>query len=100
MRCSEVIEMTFCAKVAADVVGVSMIIAMHARVVVHVDAPYSARRLYILGESDTQFRIQDQKKKGGVEGRACTIGTQLTSPEANSAEKKYWKLKKTIGPEM
>ncbi len=51
--------MTFCAKVAADVVGVSMIIAMHARVVVHVDAPYSARRLYIL----------EKKKRGsGGEG--------------------------------
>jgi hypothetical protein len=36
--------MTFCAKVAADVVGTSMIIAMHARVVVAVDAPYRARR--------------------------------------------------------
>jgi len=36
--------MTFCAKVAADVVGISKIIAMHARVVVHVDAPYRARR--------------------------------------------------------
>ena len=36
--------MTFCAKIAADVVGISMIIAMHPRVVVHVDAPYRARR--------------------------------------------------------
>jgi hypothetical protein len=36
--------MTFCAKVAAVVVGRSMIIARHARVVVDVDAPYRARR--------------------------------------------------------
>lgn len=38
------IEIIFWAKVAADVVGASMIIARHARVVVHVDAPYRARR--------------------------------------------------------
>jgi hypothetical protein len=37
-------EMTFCAKVAADVVGASINIARHARVVVDVDAPYKARR--------------------------------------------------------
>jgi hypothetical protein len=45
--------MTICAMVAADVVGVSMTVATHASVVVHVDAPYSARRPYIPGESET-----------------------------------------------
>ena len=50
--------------VAADVVGVTMMVARHARVVVQVDAPYSARRAYILGESetmiyDTQRRVWD-----------------------------------------
>jgi len=44
--------MAFCAMVAADVVGVSMMAAMHARVVVAVDAPYSTRRAYIPCESE------------------------------------------------
>jgi hypothetical protein len=93
-----VIEMTFCAKVAADVVGTSKIIAMHARVVVQVDAPYKARRPYIPGESDTRFRI---RKKNGVVGRATIDSArQLTSPEAISTEDKYWELKKTTGSEM
>jgi hypothetical protein len=39
--------------VAADVVGVLMTVARHARVVVEVDAPYNARRAYIPGESET-----------------------------------------------
>ncbi len=68
-----------------------MIIAMHARVVVAVDAPYSARRLYIPGESGTQFIIHEN-----VRG-ACTVDTQLTSPEANDTEDKHRKLKKTTG---
>lgn len=77
--------MTICAMVAADVVGVSMTVTMHARVVVHVDAPYSARRPYMLGESETSFTIH---KEG-----TYTINTELTSPEATSADDKNWKLK-------
>jgi len=52
--------MTICAMVAADVVGVPMMVATHARVVVHVDAPYSTRRLYIPGVSETQFTIHKE----------------------------------------
>jgi hypothetical protein len=59
-RCSEVIEMTFCAMVPADVVGVLMTVAMHASVVVQVDAPYSTRRPYIPRES----KIQDRQNEG------------------------------------
>jgi len=36
--------MTLCAMVAADVVGVLMKVARHAKVVVAVDAPYRTRR--------------------------------------------------------
>ena len=39
MRCSGVTEMTFCAMVAADVVGAFKTVATHASVVVQVDAP-------------------------------------------------------------
>jgi hypothetical protein len=38
-RCSGVIETIFCAMVTADVVGVSRMAAMHAKVVVQVEAP-------------------------------------------------------------
>jgi hypothetical protein len=63
MRCGSVIETTFCVRVAADVVGVSMIVTRHARVVVQVDAPYSARRAYILGESEVviQYAKEDMQ---------------------------------------
>jgi hypothetical protein len=52
--------------VAADVVGVLMTVARHARVVVQVEAPYNARRAYILGESetvvhDTQWMVYEVK---------------------------------------
>jgi hypothetical protein len=39
--------------IAADVVGVLMMAAMHARVAVQADAPYNTRRAYIPGESET-----------------------------------------------
>jgi len=48
--------------VAADVVGVSMTVARHARVVVQVDAPYNARRAYIPGESETM--VHDTQRRG------------------------------------
>jgi hypothetical protein len=61
-RCAGVIETTFDAMVAADVVGVFMTAAMQASVVVQVDAPYSTRRPYIPRESENN---DGQNEKGG-----------------------------------
>ena len=60
-RCAGVIETTLGAMVAAYLVGVFITVAMHATVVVQVDAPYSARRPYIPRESENH---DGQNEKG------------------------------------
>lgn len=54
--------------VAADVVGVLTMAAMHARVVVQVDAPYSARRPYIPGESENVVHDAQRRGHGHMHG--------------------------------
>jgi len=39
--------------IAADVVGILVKVARHAKVAVQADAPYNIRRAYIPGESET-----------------------------------------------
>ncbi len=39
--------------IAADVVGILVMAARHAKVAVQADAPYNIRRAYIPGESET-----------------------------------------------
>jgi hypothetical protein len=82
-RCAGVIETTFDAMVAADVVGVSMTVAMHASVVVQVDAPYSTRRPYIPRESENHDRQNEKGAKSennyqarGRERRGRTRGAE------------------------